>query len=150
MRRVAQHRRRQPHEPMTRGRAGGGTWLAALLAAGALRAQEPPATWQLAHGFGKLTPREDHVEWMVTQGLVVTSGPLEIRAEQGVLLLDRDDVPALEDGGAQGLPRREASPPDPRRALDDQVLAARFESMLRAARGARPTDGPPSAPGLGG
>ena len=127
--------------------------LRALLfatAAGALfpqlaRAQSQPATQQretVEFGFSREDPEGDQAVVLMAGGVRVTPKPNQmIRAQSGVATLDRDAWESVLQTreSDSGMPRRRATPPDPRRQLSEEVVRSRLEAFLRAAsRGRAP------------
>lgn len=117
--------------------------IAALVAAGAVEAQDLQLSWTYSEG----QPRGDHMETVLAGGVHIRNGGLEIRAERAFLLLDRDEVPDLRQARREGLPRRGLAPPNPRRQVSETLLRERMQAFLRAAKGSSaPQVGPSSVP----
>ncbi len=117
---------------MTRARWGGAALGCAILVGGiGLRAQAPGADGVWFEDF-ETHPAGDDVVTTVRNGIVVIRDGLELRADGGVLIADRDAVPPLSRS-SPGLPRRGATPPAARRAVDDGLMAARLAAFAHAA-----------------
>ncbi|MCC6671257.1 MAG: hypothetical protein IT458_09355 [Planctomycetes bacterium] len=128
--------------------------LGALLAA-APRAQGPdtrPApAWIFERGHEDTRAQGDFMEMLLTDGVRLSRGGDEIRAERAVVLFDRDRYVELLRRGQERdgtVPRRAPRPPDPRRTVDETALRARLESFLRTRP--RPASRPSRMAELGG
>lgn len=123
--------------------------LCALLTVG-LTAQSKTSTApedRVQYGFFKTEPDEDRLLVYLSGGVRIRPRPNEvIRAQSGIAAVDREawsGAMQMRESDA-GLPRRAATPPDPRRRLDEDALRARLEAFLKAAsrgRAARPEAG---------
>ncbi len=114
--------------------------LLALAAAAGARAQQAQPdenrVWDLQAGKWDVTATDDYEEWLFGGAFrfVWPRLGIEVHGQQGILLLDRDEVGRLlAEREGSGLPRRSVPDPDPRRVLTADVLARRIASFLRAA-----------------
>lgn len=82
----------------------------------------------------KTLDRDDYREKHVFGGFRVVVPPLglEIRGENALLLLDLEAVHALAEADSSTPPRRGIAPPDPRRALTNDMLRERLVRSLSA------------------
>jgi hypothetical protein len=82
----------------------------------------------------KTVERDDYRELHVFGGFRVTAAPLglDVRGENALVLLDLEASHALLDPDSSTPPRRGIAPPDPRRALTNDMLRERLLRSLSA------------------
>ncbi len=83
-------------------------------------------------GFVDERNEGDHVETFLSGGLRLRRGAIEVRAEQGVIIADREQKKAFTEqiAAPSGLPRRGFDPIDRRRKLSEEVLRDRLDNLL--------------------
>lgn len=115
--------------------------LAAAAVGPSAVAQDAPP-WECRYGAFEQRYRDDSQELLYSGGVrfVYAAQGLDVRCDRAMLVLDRthadEQLRALER--REGLPRRDAPLPAPRRSVDDATIRARVASFLHALR-SRPT-----------
>jgi hypothetical protein len=128
-------------------RARLGAALLVALAVAAPRSQDAPV---LDWTYYAARPDGDWIEHVFT-GLRYRHGPLEIRAERALALVDRQEFAAMREelGEREGLPRRTTQPPPARRSITEELLRERLRDFLAAVRhGRQETPAPQPAQGF--